>query len=331
MDSMLRYLDMLSVIPKAPESIATPDLLAKLQAQGYQVDLRTIQRDLNKLSRSPLFPISSTEGSKPLRWFWPQQIPKVQFPLMTSSEALMFKLVDTYLDPVVPPVVKSALSDYVHQAENILQKSPLGTWTDKVKIIPNSMRLLPAEIQPDALMIVYEGLLKNVQINILYHPLDRDSRSYLINPLGLVCRHNVMYLVAMDTKDSVVKQFALHRFENASLTEISSNKPTGFSLDDYINQGEFDYPVYDTHPTLSLKLAINRYLKQILQETPLSTHQIITATEDEDTFILESPVIDSEQLRWWIKSFGSAVEVLEPEELRAEMIEESKALRRMYR
>jgi predicted DNA-binding transcriptional regulator YafY len=77
MDSLLRYFDMLCLIPKEPRTISTPELLTKLQDTGYRVDLRTVQRDLSMLSSSHLFPISSTEGTKPLRWFWPEGLVRI--------------------------------------------------------------------------------------------------------------------------------------------------------------------------------------------------------------------------------------------------------------
>ena len=69
MDSLLRYFDMLCLIPKAPNSISTPEILEKLQNMRYEVDLRIVQRDLVKLSASPLFPIANTENMKPLHWW----------------------------------------------------------------------------------------------------------------------------------------------------------------------------------------------------------------------------------------------------------------------
>jgi len=42
-------------------------------------------------------------------------------------------------------------------------------------------------------------------------------------------------------------------------------------------------------------------------------------------------VKDTEQLRWWIRSFSTNVEVLEPLELRAEFALEARTLDEMYR
>ncbi|WP_157199207.1 hypothetical protein [Methylomonas koyamae] len=122
---------MLSMIPKAPNSISTPDLLSKLVDAGYEVDIRTVQRDLVKLSVSRLFPISSTADTKPLRWQWPSNTKRVQLPTMTSNEALSFKLVEMFLEPLLPPSIKSLLADYFEAADRVLAVSPLAGWLIK--------------------------------------------------------------------------------------------------------------------------------------------------------------------------------------------------------
>lgn len=50
MDALLRYFEMLRLIPKEPNSISTTAILEKLQNLGYQIEARTVQRDLVKLS-----------------------------------------------------------------------------------------------------------------------------------------------------------------------------------------------------------------------------------------------------------------------------------------
>lgn len=332
MDSLLRYFDMLSMIPRQPKDISTPELLSKLQNAGYEVDLRTVQRDLVKLSDSHLFPISSTENSKPLRWFWPSHIKQVQLPTMTSNEALTFKMVETFLEPLLPPSIKSQLAAYFQTAENVLNTSPLASWIDKVRIIPSSLSLLPAEIDATALAVIYEALLKNRKIQATYHAVEQDAKTYRVNPLGLVFRNNVIYLVATIGDYQDIRQFALHRFIAAELTESEISIPEGFSLDSYIQQGEFDYPTNDTHLTIPIKFKIAAFMKQLLQETPISLDQQISEMESEnEQYLLAATVSNTEQLRWWIRSFSTNIEVLEPQELRAEVAAEAKALDKMYR
>lgn len=71
-------------------------------------------------------------------------------------------------------------------------------------------------------------------------------------------------------------------------------------------------------------------MKQLLSETPLSEEQEITEI-DTGVYLLRAVVKNTEQLRWWIRSFGSSVEVLEPLEMREKFVNESKALNKIYR
>jgi predicted DNA-binding transcriptional regulator YafY len=330
MSSLLRYFDMLCLIPKEPQSISTPEILEQLKNTGYQLDLRTVQRDLTKLSSSHLFPIGSTEGTKPLRWFWFNNSSRVQFPMMSTDEALSFKLVEMFLEPLLPPAIKSQISTYFQIADGTLKSSPLATWVDKVRIIPSSLSLLPAEIVPSVLTVIYEALFKNRRCNATYQAFGSTVKSYEVNPLGLVFRNNLIYLVATIGDYPNIKQLALHRFKRAELSERESFVPVGFMLDDYISQGEFDYPIGSTAENIVLKLKIPLFIKQLLSETPLCTEQRISELDGE-FFLLEAIVKDTEQLHWWIRSFGTGIEVLEPIELRAEFALEAKTLAKMYR
>lgn len=330
MDSLLRYFYMLRLIPKAPRTISTPELLHKLNDAGYIVDLRTVQRDLNMLSSSHLFPISSTENTKPLCWFWPEGFNRVQLPMMSSDEALTFKLVETFLEPLLPPAIRSHMEEYFQLADNTLKASPLACWIDKVRIIPNGLSLLPAEIDAAVLPVIYEALLKDHRFVTTYQGRESEAKTYEVNPLGLVFRNNLIYLVATVGDYSDIKQFALHRFQHAELNPKKVTIPTGFTLDGYIAQGEFDYPVTDSQQDITLKIKITGYMRKHLIETPLSIEQHITELDD-DMYLLEAVVKDTEQLRWWIRSFSTNIQVLEPLELRAEFVGEARAMNKMYR
>lgn len=319
---------MLRLIPKYPQKISTPELLKKLQAQGYDIDLRTLQRDLTALSGSSLFPFTSTEGTKPLSWYWPQDFNRLQLPIMTPEEALAFKLVEQFLDPLLPLSVKSQLSDYFHIADSTLKVSPLSNWLNKVRIIPDGLTLRPAQIESDVLPVIYQALLQNRYFSASYERADEVINQYEVNPLGLVFRSNAIYLVATLRDYPDIRQLALHRFKTATLLDKPAKTPDSFTLDHYIEQGEFDYRGSDNE--LDLKLKIGAYLKKHLTETPLSTQQHFVRL-DEDYYQLNVTIKDTEQLRWWLHSFSTAVEVLEPVELRTEFSETARALNKMYK
>ena len=117
-----------------------------------------------------------------------------------------------------------------------------------------------------------------------------------MNPLGLVFRNNVIYLVATVGDYSDIKQFVLHRFQHAELNHREVSIPAGFTLDNYIAQGEFDYPVTGSFQDITLKIKISSFIQKHLMETPLSIDQHFTGLDD-DMYLLEAAVKDTEQLR----------------------------------
>lgn len=100
-------------------------------------------------------------------------------------------------------------------------------------------------------------------------------------------------------------------------------------MEDYIAEGRFNYPVNNNLEDISLKLKVSPFIKQMLQETPLSSKQQITKI-DEEYYLVEVSIDNTKQLHRWLRSLGSSVEVLEPLELREEFAKEVKALNKMY-
>ena len=172
-------------------------------------------------------------------------------------------------------------------------------------------------------------MLKNQRVKATYQPLHNPEKVYEISPLGLVFRDNVIYLVATFFEHTDIKQLALHRFKNAELLNQVVTVPEGFVLKKYIAQGHFSYPVNNMLGEIALKLKVGLFLKQILLETPLSSTQHIEKIDDEH-YLVKAVVNNTEQLHWWLRSFGTLVEVLEPADLRAKFAAEISKLSKMY-
>jgi predicted DNA-binding transcriptional regulator YafY len=178
--------------------------------------------------------------------------------------------------------------------------------------------------------VVYEALLTGKRFTADYRSRTNDTdeiKSYEVNPLGLVARGNLLYLVCTLWNYQDIRQLALHRVTNATHTDVAVTKPDGFDLDRYIEQGEFQYPV---GPMIEFKAKFGRAAAVHLYETPLSEDQSIEEIEG-GYVIITATVRDTAQLDWWLAGFGSMVEVQEPPELRRRMIEAIASLNAVYR
>ncbi len=97
----------------------------------------------------------------------------------------------------------------------------------------------------------------------------------------------------------------------------SSNQPKDFDIDKYLATGAFSIAL-SGDKKIKLKAIFDKFAAAHLYESPLSVNQTIEEKEDGNVLI-EADVLDTQQLRWWILSFGGHVEVVSPNSLREEI------------
>jgi predicted DNA-binding transcriptional regulator YafY len=187
------------------------------------------------------------------------------------------------------------------------------------------MPLLAPKFNNEAVRVVYEALLAGCRFAADYRSRANDTdevKTYEVNPLGLVVRGNLLYLVCTLWDYQDIRQLALHRVLTASPTDKPVTRPGGFNLDEYIQSGEFQYPV---GAPIQLKAKFSRGAAAHLVETPLSDDQVIESL-DADHVCVTATVQDTVQLDWWLLGFGSAVLVLEPPALAVRVAEATRSM-----
>ena len=88
-ETALRLIETLRQLPRYPKVITPQKLHDRLAAHGFKVNLRTIQRNLNDLSR--YYPLCNDE-KKPQGWCWMPNADITDLPRMDPATALAFRL-----------------------------------------------------------------------------------------------------------------------------------------------------------------------------------------------------------------------------------------------
>lgn len=328
-DACFRRIQTLRLLPKAPARKSVTQLLDEIAAQGFEIDRRSLQRDLKSLSG--LFPIEN-DGNKDIPgWFWRKDAEKLELPEMEPTVALSFRMVKLFLERFMPPSTLNELQSYFGYSDKILNNlshNHLSDWSDKVALLSRSQPFLSPQIDPVILNTVYEALLSDKQIRAHYHPLDQDPRDYTVNALGLVVIDKIIYLVGTLWEYTDIKQFALHRFMNIEILEDNCIEIKGFNLQQYIQDGHFEYLANKDESTIELKLKASNWLVRQLDENPLSINQEIHFNDGGNIVI--ATVKNTHQLRWWLMGLGEDVEILEPLNLRKEFAQSFKNLHKRY-
>jgi predicted DNA-binding transcriptional regulator YafY len=309
-----RQVLILQAVPRYPRRISTEAIRRTLSAAGHEISLRTIQRDLIKLSEK--MPIVC-DDAKPAGWSWSKDSEVMVLPALDPHAAVTLQLAKTYLERLLPQATLDHLAPQFRLAEETLDAygNGLRKWPDKIRVSHRGPNLATPKVDRNAQAELYEGLLKEKQVRIKYRGHQAENaREYVINPLGLVVRDRITYMVCTFQGYNDPRHIALHRVESAEKLDVPATAPDGFDLDAFLRKGELDFA---TGETIRLRFAMSEIAAFHLRECPLSADQEIEPSEAEGYVIISATVQDSWELRWWLLSFGDEAEVVEPIELRS--------------
>lgn len=330
MDTILRLLETLRLLPRAPRKITAEEICRRLADRGYEVSKRTVERDLDKLSGA--FPLVKDDRSKPYGWQWAHGAELLDLPTMDQPTALTFHFVHQYLEPLLPVSVRAFLQPHLDIARKVLDENSDGhlpRWSERVLVIPQGQALKAPTVDEAVMETVYEAVLRERRLRLRYRPQKTGGKpkDYEASPLGIVWRNQVCYIVATLFDFADVVQLALHRVDQAELLDQPVNPPKGFSLREYVSDGAFAYPVGSV---IKLIARFDRAAAFHLAETPLSADQKLEPV-GESHMRLTATVQDTQQLRWWLLSFGAKVEVEAPKALRTEFAKTAAQLHKRYK
>ena len=328
MDTLYRHWLILRMIPRRTR-ISTPEIRERLKSgYGIETTLRTIQRDLITLESSE-FPLEC-DSHRPAGWSWRKDAPAFDIPNMDPVTALTFKLAEKHVARMMPHGVLSALKPYIKAADERLRltaESSLSRWPDKVRVVSRNLAMIPPVVAEDISDAVYSALLEERRFTAEYRTMNGRKKTYEVNPLGMAFVDGLTYLIASLNEHQDPVLLLLHRIQKVALLNKPVTAPADFDLDAYIAT-ELTFPVGGK---INLMLLFgNKADIQRLEEAPLCEDQRIV-TRNDGMFELNATVEDTLQLHWWLRGYGTRVEIVAPESLRKEFAEMAKELVERYR
>lgn len=329
-DPLFRYLALLQLIPRWPGRISTPTLQEKLRDKGFEIDKRSLQRDLrDKLARR--FPIICDDTERPYRWSLDRDAAH-GLPALDTASALALHLAESHLNTLLPQSVLDQLNPHFRSARDYLdgmERNGLAHWARRVRTLPNGKALLPAPLQPATWTQVCTALLERRQLRVDYLSRSKgEAKSLRIHPAGLVSRHSSSYLIGTANDYDDLRQFALHRIQRAELLDEPAREHDGFDIDRYIEGGAFAWRqaphevelIADVHPQIAW----------LLNETPLSRQQSLEPLPGSDWQRLRASVPLDQETLWWIFGLNDNIRVHAPREWVEEIGSRLENLRAMY-
>lgn len=321
---VVRILAMLS----HTRSVSTSEIREHLAALGHERTARTVQRMMDDLCEN--FDIARDDSSKPFGYRWKPNARALGLPALDDREALVLLLARQHLDHLLPAGVLKAMDPMFHEARQRLDpyngkgQRPLRSWPNKVAVVSQLQPLIPPKLAPRVLDQVTEALQGDLWLDIAYTNFNGESHNdKRVMPLALVQQGVRLFLVCQFEGYDDRRHLALHRIRRAKATTLGFERPS-FDLTAYIRAGRFGF---GDGERIALRLDIDTTVADLLTETPVSTDQQIHPTRG-GRFELTATAIRSEQLRWWLRTYGKAVRVVEPADLLDEDVVPTRKLSR---
>ena len=301
-ETVLLALELLKRIPRA-RKVSARELHEQLPPDLAR-DLRTIQRQLDMLSGA--FDIERDDSSKPFGYRWKERAPGFSLPTLTEQESLLLALAEEHLRHLLPAHLMKSMAGFFAQA-----RRTLGTgggarqereWLGKVRVVSQTQPLLPPRLVPGVFETVSNALYANHWLSLDYRNAAGKRSKIRVMPLGLAQQGPRLYLVCRYEGYDNERSLALHRIAKAEMSAVEFARPAGFDLAAYDDDGRFGS---GDGKRIELKIRIDKDAGQHLLESPLSRDQKVT--ELEDAYEITATVVESEQLKRWLRGFGSSL------------------------
>jgi len=288
-------------------------LTARQLARRLEVSMRTVQRDMEALSAAgvPVFALRGAGGGWRLDEDWRTRVPgldeaELRALLMAQprvlGDARLAKAAEAALDKLMA-ALPSSLREQAASIRRRLHVDPTGWYGT-----PENLAMLP---------IVQDAVARDRKLAMRYLRAGRERVERTVDPLGLVAKGGVWYLVAHTPAG--FRTYRVSRIEEATLLDQPCARPADFDLAAYwrssteeLRQRRSRYEVtLRLEPRAAASLASWRRTEPIEpgdHGAPAGWVTVRTWFEDE------------EQARFIVLGCGPRAEVLAPVELREAVV-----------
>ncbi len=304
LETLLLALELLKRIPRN-RKISAPELHAQLNEAGLTRDLRTIQRQLEVLTSH--FDIERDDRNKPYGYRWKERAAGMSVPMLSRQESLLLMLAENHLKNLLPASLMKSMDGFFNQARSNLGNHADAKmereWLSKVRVVSTTQPLLPPKIRPGIFEEISDALYANLWLEVEYKNAKGRNTKADVMPLGLAQQGPRLYLVCRYKGFENERSLAVHRIFRAK-SSLPFNRPRGFDLQKYDDDGRFGF---GEGKKIQLTLLIDKAAGYHLLESPLSLDQ--TVREMAAHYEITATVIESAQLKWWLRGFGRQVRV----------------------
>jgi predicted DNA-binding transcriptional regulator YafY len=288
-------------------------------AEELEISVATARRDLEALSTAgiPVYPQPGRNGGWSLLGGARTDLSGLS---ATEAQAL-FLLVGPAAS--VAPEAKAALRKLVRALPDTFRADAQAAaeavvidparWGEHVKERPEMVRRLQ------------DAVVRRVKVRLRYAGRGRAETHRLVDPLGLIDKDDIWYLIAGTEKGQ--RTFRVERITEAELTGVPAERPDDFDLSEA--WGRVVEEIEQQRSLMAATLLIEERFLWVLQDRHGRHVEVVGPVEDgriKLRLTAPSPVMIAQHLAGW----GAMIEVLDPPSVQAELARLGKELASRY-
>lgn len=239
-------------------------LTASELSKRLEVSIRTIYRDIDTLSRIgvPIFTDKGINGGIKLLGDYKTSLNGISKKellslfIPTSDKILEDLGIENLKYSAVLKILGTSTTNEIQELENIQNYIYIDmyTWNESNNIVSINI-----------LSILQNAIWNSKSLKILYRKVN-ETKEVELNPLGLVCKRSIWYLVAINNE--IIKTYKVKSIESALLMD-SFIRPHDFNLKNYWRTSTTNYKKLIPKHTFTFK--INRNILNNIKERQFIT------------------------------------------------------------
>ncbi|SPD75253.1 Helix-turn-helix type 11 domain protein [uncultured Desulfobacterium sp.] len=299
-------------------------------AADLAVDLdchpRTVYRDLEALQAAG-FPIYNERIERKNLWSLLDTV-KHQIPVPFTLTELMALCFSSDMLKVFKETV------FYDSLESLFKKVKTTIPPDSLTYLKNVEQTLHVGLKPykqysnfkEIINRVTDAAVNKKSVDIVYFTQSRKKESRRrVDPYRIWFFNGTFYLIGFCHVRKEIRIFAMDRIKMMSRSDMSFKIPEDFELKDFMRPS---FGVFQGE-TVKVKIRFSADIAGYIREKVWHESQKIYNQKD-GSVIFEAEVAGTDEIRFWIMTWGSKAEVLEPEKLREEIRAEAEAMLLQY-
>ena len=295
-------------------------------AERLEVSERTAHRDMEALSEAgvPVYALRGAQGGWELAKGWRTKVPGLD---EAELRALLMAQPSALGDPKLAAAAERAFGKLMAALPSGL-RDHAASLRAQVHIDPTGWR--PAAEDASLLPLVQDAIMRTVKLTFEYTRGDGDTAPRTVEPLGVVCKQTVWYLVAR--APAGMRTYRLSRMAGAVALAVTFKRPARFDLAAHWKKAaaELGGQWRRYRATLAMAPDAAASLRRWCRLVPIARPQDApTVSSGWETFDVDFDGVA--EASFVVLGYGGRVRVLAPEELHTRVEAEVMAAAEMLR